>query len=78
MLSRDSCLSMLNRAHAFPGPYVFKIIGDNAPELVARSVQVVVWVLGRRATPEVALRQSAGGRQGFRRATGGKLPGQTV
>ena len=62
MLSRHSSLSILQQVHTFPGPYVFKIIGDNGPELVAWSMQITIWVLGRWTRPTVTVRRSAGGR----------------
>ena len=62
MSDRDSSLAALREVHSFPGPFIFKVIGENSPDFVARVVQAVVVVLGPRAVPEVRLRQSTGGR----------------
>lgn len=62
MADRAESLRMLNDAHQFPGPYMFKIIGANTPEFVAQIIQAVVVVMGPMAQPNVSIRESAKGR----------------
>jgi uncharacterized protein len=62
MSDRDESLRVLNEGHSFPGPYMFKIIGDNSPDFVVRVMQAAVIVAGPRAEPEVSIRESSGGR----------------
>jgi putative lipoic acid-binding regulatory protein len=61
MEQRDISLDALRQAHAFPGPYKFKIIGANSAEFLASVLQVAVVFLGPHPAPEVAVRQSTGG-----------------
>lgn len=35
MSQRDAFIEKLKSAHAFPGPYTFKIIGTNVPDFMA-------------------------------------------
>ena len=62
MANRDEILDRLNDVHTFPGSYVFKIIGENSPEFVTRTVQACLNVLGPNATPSVTTRESSGKR----------------
>lgn len=62
MSTRDEILDRLNDVHSFPGEYVFKVIGDNSTEFVTRIVQACINALGPGATPDVATRESSGGR----------------
>ena len=62
MSDRESSLQVLRQVHEFPGPYVFKVIGENTPEFVARVVQAAVVILGPKTLPAVTIRQSSGGR----------------
>lgn len=62
MADRQASLEVLRQVHAFPGPFVFKVIGENTPEFVARVVQIAVVVLGPRTLPAVSIRHSTGGR----------------
>jgi putative lipoic acid-binding regulatory protein len=62
MQQRDVSLDALRQAHVFPGPYKFKIIGANSPEFLASVLQVAVVILGPQSTPDVAVRQSSGGK----------------
>jgi uncharacterized protein len=62
MTDRAAALEALNRIHTFPGGFMFKIIGENSPEFLARVVQAAVTVVGPRATPSVTTRESAHGR----------------
>jgi uncharacterized protein len=60
--NRAASIEVLRQVHTFPGPYVFKIIGENTPEFVARILQAVVVVMGPTNTPSVSIRESAGGK----------------
>ncbi len=62
MSDRESSLRALNDTHVFPGPYMFKVIGENSPDFVARVVQAAVVVLGPTSYPNVTTRESAKGR----------------
>jgi len=46
VLSREASLRALNDCHNFPGPYTFKVIGENTAAFLARVVQAAVIVLG--------------------------------
>jgi putative lipoic acid-binding regulatory protein len=59
---REASLNALNEAHVFPGPFMFKVIGENSPVFVAQVVQAAVGVLGPQERPEVTIRESSGGR----------------
>lgn len=59
---RETSLDRLNQTHEFPGRFMFKIIGENSPELVAGVVQAAVTVLGPKVMPTVTTRESAHGR----------------
>lgn len=62
MAKRQSSIDTLKQVHQFPGPFVFKVIGENSPEFLAHVVQVIVWVLGPRTHPAVSVRHSSGGK----------------
>jgi putative lipoic acid-binding regulatory protein len=62
MSEREATLQALNELHQFPGDFMFKVIGENSPELIAAVVQVAVTVLGPSVTPAVTTRESAHGR----------------
>jgi len=61
MSDRETSLQALNDCHTFPGPFTFRVIGENSASFVARVVQAVVFVLGPRVYPQVNTRQSAKG-----------------
>jgi len=62
MSEREATLQALNELHEFPGEFMFKVIGENTPELIASVVQAAVTVLGPGTTPTVTTRESAHGR----------------
>ena len=62
MSDRETSLQALNDVHQFPGEFMFKVIGENSPDFIARVVQAAVTVLGPRVTPSVTTRESAHGR----------------
>jgi uncharacterized protein len=59
--AREASLRALNDVHQFPGPFTFKVIGENTAEFVARVVQAAVVVLGPNVYPNVRIRESAKG-----------------
>ncbi len=61
MTKRSVLLDRLNEVHAFPGPYIFKVIGANSDEFITRVVQVVINVLGD-VEPDISTRESSGGK----------------
>ena len=76
MSDREATLRALNDVHAFPGPFTFKIIGENTPEFVARVVQAVVVVLGPTSSfPEVTTRDTVSDLKALEAAVaGGQRP----
>ncbi|HSI06852.1 MAG: YbeD family protein [Myxococcota bacterium] len=62
MSERDDTLRVLNEGHTFPGPYMFKVIGDNTPDFAARVIQAATVIAGLQAAPNVSVRESAGGK----------------
>lgn len=62
MSERDDTLRVLNEGHSFPGPYMFKVIGENSPEFVALIIQAATLVTGPAAAPNVSVRESSGGK----------------
>ena len=58
----DSSIKTLEQTHSFPGPFMFKVIGENSPAFIAQVAQAAVTVLGPRAAPAVTTRESSGGR----------------
>lgn len=60
--TREASIKTLEETHSFPGPFMFKIIGENSPAFIARVVQVTVTVLGPKVAPAVTTRESSGGR----------------
>lgn len=62
MANRDEILERLNDVHSFPGNYIFKIIGENTPAFVTRTVQACLNVLGPHANPSISTRESSGKR----------------
>jgi putative lipoic acid-binding regulatory protein len=62
MSDRDDTLRVLNEGHTFPGPYMFKVIGENSPEFVARVIHAAAIIAGPSAAPNVTVRESAGGK----------------
>lgn len=62
MSDRESTLQALSDCHSFPGPFTFRVIGENSPEFVARVVQAIVIALGTQAKPTIQLKESAHGK----------------
>ena len=60
MTSREQFLNTLKACHQFPGPYTFKIIGDNQPELLTSAIAAMTTLLPN-AQPQITRRQSGGG-----------------
>ena len=61
MTDRQSMIDALNAVHEFPGPYVFKVIGDPAEITIARIEGVVAGFLGEDVEGEYSLRVSKAG-----------------
>lgn len=61
MADKQAFLEKLKAVHEFPGPYTFKIIGDNVPELL-HAVMAAVNARLPKANPEFSTRTSSGGR----------------
>ncbi len=55
-------LELLQSAHTFPGPYIFKVIGRADRGFLARTVAAVREELAHAADPPYRVRESAGGR----------------
>ena len=55
-------ITLLERTHAFPCPYVFKVIGRTDLGFVARTVAAVREALGVEHDPPYHVRESVGGR----------------
>jgi putative lipoic acid-binding regulatory protein len=55
-------VEVLEKAHAFPGPYEFKVIGKAEPGFVARVVALVREELHLEIDPPYRVREAVGGR----------------
>ena len=55
-------IELLEQAHTFPGPYMFKVIGKAEGDFLARMVAMVRLELGLETDPPFHTRTSAGGR----------------
>jgi putative lipoic acid-binding regulatory protein len=55
-------IDLLNAGHAFPGPYLFKVIGKAENGFVARTVAAVRDALEATTDPPYTVRESVGGR----------------
>jgi putative lipoic acid-binding regulatory protein len=55
-------LELLEANHTFPGPYVFKIIGENKDKFVERVVHETQVELGSLDVPKHSTRLAEGGR----------------
>ncbi len=54
MSERENTLRVLNEGHTFPGPFMFKVIGENSPEFVARVIQAATIITGPAAARALA------------------------
>lgn len=61
MADKQAFIDKLKAVHEFPGPYTFKIIGDNQPDLL-HAVMDAVKARLPAANPEFSTRMSSGGR----------------
>jgi uncharacterized protein len=55
-------IELLESTHTFPGPYVFKVIGQSGKGFVARTVAAVREELAEPVDPPFRVREIAGGR----------------
>jgi putative lipoic acid-binding regulatory protein len=53
---------LLEKSHAFPGPYLFKVIGKSEDSFLARIIAVVREELLIEVDPPFHVRETAGGR----------------
>ena len=60
--ARLPSLELLNDTHAFPGPYLFKVIGSDDRSFAARVVSLVREELELDEDPEFSIRRTASGR----------------
>ena len=60
--ARLPSLDLLNGAHDFPGPYVFKVIGADDRSFAARVVSLIRDELELDEDPEFSIRRTASGR----------------
>jgi putative lipoic acid-binding regulatory protein len=61
MTKHSELLDRLNDVHSFPEVYVFKVIGANSKEFIARVVEAVTDVVGEDVEMEVSTRESSAG-----------------
>jgi putative lipoic acid-binding regulatory protein len=61
-MSAHPSIELLERTHTFPGPYMFKVIGRNQDEFVARVLAAAREVLAEDAELPYSLREATGGR----------------
>ncbi len=61
-MSAQPSLDLLERTHTFPGPYMFKVIGRNEDEFVARVLAAAREVLAADADLPYTLRETTGRR----------------
>ena len=55
-------IELLESAHTFPGPYIFKVIGRSERGFVARTVAAVRDTLEFATDPPYRVRETAGGK----------------
>lgn len=55
-------IELLEKAHTFPGPYIFKVIGKAERGFLARTVAAVRVALAHDLDPPYRIRESSGGR----------------
>jgi putative lipoic acid-binding regulatory protein len=55
-------IQLLEATHAFPGPYMFKVIGRSDQGFAARVVAAVRDELAEESDPPFRVRETAGGR----------------
>lgn len=53
---------LLDKTHAFPGKFLFKVIGRNEEDFAIRVIAVVREELGHDFDPPIELRHTSGGR----------------
>ena len=62
MTKRSDMRERLEDVHSFPGVFTFKVIGENTSDFVSAVVDVVADTLGEDVDPDVATRESSGGK----------------
>lgn len=62
MVDRQTMHDRLEAVHSFPETYMFKVIGENSQDFIARVIQAATNAMGREGRLEVRTRESAAGR----------------
>ncbi len=62
MDDRERLQRQIEAVHSFPDTYIFKVIGANEQDFVARVVQAAINALGGDGEMEVSTRESRAGR----------------
>jgi putative lipoic acid-binding regulatory protein len=62
MSAQPTTIELLERTHTFPGPYMFKVIGRNEDEFVARVLAAAQAELVAGTQVPYSVRETAGGR----------------
>ncbi|WP_230470529.1 YbeD family protein [Lujinxingia vulgaris] len=62
MSDPQTMIDRLNAMHTFPGPFLFKVIGENEPTFVSRVVQAAINAIGGEADVDVETRESGKGK----------------
>ena len=55
-------IELLESTHTFPGPYVFKVIGENDPSFSGRVMTAIRAEIPEDREPAMSLRKTASGR----------------
>lgn len=61
-MKRPMSVELLEQNHEFPGPYMFKVIGECTERFIARVIAEVRDELQATADPPFRVRESVGGR----------------
>lgn len=62
MTDRNTMYERLTAVHSFPETYVFKVIGANTEDFIARVVQAAINSMGRGHQLDISTRESTEGR----------------
>lgn len=62
MTDRQTMQARLEAVHSFPETYMFKVIGENNQDFIARVIQAATNAMGSERQLEIRTRESAAGR----------------